>query len=114
MTSGAKQVTPSKARQTALSWLLTNLLVLPGMGSIMGGRKIGYLQAAMAISGMVLSLVFAVSIVREWWVLRELPELDRRWLVQGVGGILLFGCGWLWGLMTGLNLVRRAEKTHSI
>ena len=102
-----------KARQTARSWLLTNLLVLPGMGSVMGGRRIGYLQAALAISGMILSLMFAVSMLREWWVLRELPELDQRGLVMGLGGITLFGLGWLWGLATGLNLLREAEKPRS-
>ena len=73
-----EQDAADKARQTAWSWLLTNLLVLPGMGSVMGGKRIGYLQAMLAISGMILSLMFAVSMVREWWVLRELPELDRR------------------------------------
>jgi len=113
MTSDAEQGAPPNARQTAWSWLLTNLLVLPGMGSVMGGRKVGYLQAAMAISGMILSLVFAVSLVREWWVLGELPALDRRWLVHGLGGITLFGLGWIWGLATGLSLLREAEKTHS-
>jgi hypothetical protein len=71
---------------------------------------VGYLQSALAIGGMILTLTFAVSVIREWWVLRELPPLDRRWLVQGLGGIFLFSLGWLWGLFTGLSLLKEAGK----
>lgn len=98
------------ARQAAWSWLVTNLVVLPGLGSILGGRKVGYLQAALALSGMALSLIFVISMIREWWVLREMPAVDRRWLFEGLGGIVLFGVSWLWGLVTGLRLLRDAGK----
>lgn len=94
----------------AWSWMLTNLLVLPGLGSVLGGRRVGYLQAALALAGLVLSLMFVAGFVHEWWTLRQLPELTGRWLLLGAGGVALFACSWLWALLTSLLLLRDSRR----
>ena len=94
----------------ARSWLLTNLLVLPGLGSVLGGKRVGYVQAVLAVTGMLFSMVFVVAMVREWWSMRTIPELTGRLFIMGVGGVFVFGCAWLWGLFTGLGLLRDARR----
>ena len=41
----------------ARAWtsLMTNLLVLPGLGSLLAGRRAGWPQAALALAGFALS-----------------------------------------------------------
>jgi len=96
-------------RVKAREFLLTNLLVLPGMGSVMAGRRVGYAQGSLAIAGMILSLMFAVDLVRDWWTMGELVLPTGRSLLIGGGGVLLFVFGWFWGLSTGLALLRNSR-----
>ena len=97
-------------RPDAWNYLWTNLLVLPGMGSVMAGRKVGYLQAPLALGGMVLTFTFAVLYVRDWIRLGVIP-LPPDWSLLRIGllGVGLFAAGWCWALLTGLNLLRNAR-----
>jgi len=106
-------------RAKARDFLLTNLLVLPGMGSVMAGRRVGYAQGLLALMGVMLSLMFALELVRDWWLMGEIVLPTRRWLIAGGLGVMLFVLGWCWGLATGLKLLRDAEaggkqKGHSL
>ena len=100
----------SMDRPTAWGFLVTNLMVLPGMGSVLAGRKVGYLQAPLALGGMVLTLTFAVLYVREWIRLRILPPPDWHLLRIGLIGLLLFLLGWCWALFTSLDLLSKAKE----
>lgn len=102
---------PAKSeREVAFSHLLTNLLVLPGLGSLLGQRRVGYFQAAFAIGGMILSLQFAWSFARQWVSLGTFPLLELRQLTIGLLGIALFAAGWLWALITSLLVLRRIPR----
>jgi hypothetical protein len=96
-------------RAKARDFLLTNLLVLPGMGSVMAGRRVGYAQGLLALTGFVLTLMFAVELVRDWWSMGEIVLPTSRVLLAGLVGVMLFALGWSWGLATGLKLLRDAE-----
>jgi hypothetical protein len=97
-------------RLKARDCLLTNLLVLPGMGSVMAGRRVGYAQGFLAIAGMILSLIFAVDVIRDWWTMGELVLPTGRSLLMGGLGVLLFVLGWAWGLSTGLALLKDVKR----
>jgi hypothetical protein len=97
-------------RPTAWGFLVTNLLVLPGLGSVMAGRKVGYLQIPIALGGMILTLTFAIVYVREWIVLRALPLPSPRLLLLGALGVFLFLLGLCWALATSLSLLREASR----
>lgn len=106
-----KSGTPKRwDRVKARDFLLTNLLVLPGMGSVMAGRRVGYAQGLLALAGVVFSMVFALELVRGWWLMGELVLPTGRSLLVGGLGILLFASGWCWGLATGLRLLRDAGR----
>lgn len=103
-------------RQTARACLVTNAVVLPGLGSIAAGRRVGYAQAAVALAGFVVTVLFAGWLIRSVAALPRLPEtIDQwrellprwaGWLKLGGLGFALFGGAWLWALATSLRLLR--------
>jgi hypothetical protein len=107
-------------RQTAWGFLTTNL-ALPGFGSLLGQRRIGYLQAAVSVSGLVLTLTFGTRFVI--WYFTNLKTINDtqgdplsllgetliqvRWALLGMA---LFGLALLWALTTSLSLLREAKR----
>lgn len=109
------------SRQTAWGCLTSNL-ALPGAGSLVAGRISGYAQLALAMVGMVLTVVCGVRFMT--WYFAHWSQLNKeqdpleafgalwmagRWAFLGIG---VFAFGWLWGLATGLNLVQQAKRTE--
>jgi hypothetical protein len=96
---------------------------MPGVGSLVAGRRCGYAQFVLSIAGMLLTMVFAARFFA-WYSahmprmkemdLDPLEELAGMWMVArwSVLGIALFAMGWLWGLGTGLALVREAKEAE--
>lgn len=96
----------------AVAWggLVANLLVLPGLGSLLVGRKVGWIQATLALGGFVLTLVWLVSFVRAWLSLGEFPLDAGPEMTTGLFGIALFGVALLWSLGTSLSVAWRAGR----
>ncbi len=68
----------------AIVALILNILVLPGLGSIIGGRtRDGIIQLVLFLVGIPLSLILV--------------------------GIPLVIAMWIWGIVTGVQLVKEAE-----
>jgi len=97
--------------------------MIPGLGSVIGGRRVGYLQMLVCFSGQVISLIFGVRFI--FWTLANWkkvynPNADdplaafrdmwphMRWPLLG---ILLFGVAWLWALFTSYRLLDEAKTS---
>jgi hypothetical protein len=95
----------------ARAWacLMTNLLVLPGLGSLLAGRRSGWPQAALALVGFALSAVWLIWFVVAWSRTGSFPLDSGPYLPVGLLGVLLFAVSWTWGLLTGLGVVREAR-----
>jgi len=108
--------------QTARGCAATNL-ALPGFGSIMAGRPVGYLQAAITIVSFPLTTLFGVKFflwyLGNWSTLNN-PEADPVESMMRMGhevrwaalGIALFAVGWLWALATNASILRAAPKNE--
>jgi hypothetical protein len=96
-------------------------LVLPGFGSLMAGRKAGYVQAVLGVAGFFLTTVFGIKFViwgvQHWSEIHN-PEGDPietltalwhacRWALLGM---LLFGLSWVWALITSWGILRGAKR----
>ena len=94
----------------AWTYLMANALVLPGLGSFMGGRRIsGIVQALTATAGFVLTVVWLWSWA-DLYLHSGLPEgLGPRGR-EGLAGIGLFTASWIWSVVSGLALVRDARQ----
>jgi hypothetical protein len=99
----------------ARAWasLMTNLLVLPGLGSLLAGRRVGWPQAALALAGFALSTVWLGWFVIAWWGTGGFPLDGGPYLPMGLLGVLLFAVSWVWGLLTGLAVVRESRDPQS-
>ena len=110
------------SRQTAWGCLTTNL-ALPGFGSLMAGRVVGYAQALLTFGSLFLTLSFGIHFVlwclANWARLHDpqgdpleaLVEMWRamRWAVLGIG---LFAGTWLWSLATSFSIVQAAKQAE--
>ena len=91
------------------------------MGSLVAGRASGYAQVTFAVTGTLLTMIFGVRFV-VWYLANwsrfngaqsdPLGSLQELWLEVrwALGGIAIFGIGWLWALGTSLNIVRESRK----
>jgi hypothetical protein len=93
-------------KPTAWSCAVANLAALPGLGSLAAGRRIGFAQAALALAGFGLSLLWLAGFIRDWLEEGELHLGWRPTLWVGLAGIGLFGIAWLWALGTSRKLLQ--------
>jgi hypothetical protein len=103
------------ALQKAQGYLATNLAV-PGLGSLVAGRKVGLLQMVLYLSGFVITMVCGIRFVH-WslahWTEYHNPNADPvealaamwqhvRWPFLGVAMCLL---AWFWSWQTSRSLL---------
>ena len=97
-------------KPTAWACTLTNLVTLPGLGTVAGGRGVGYVQAGVALVGFGLSLLGVAGALRDWLHDGELPHTLTRSLEAGLVGISLYLTAWLWALGSSLGFHRQARQ----
>jgi hypothetical protein len=97
----------------ARAWaaFVTNVLVLPGLGSLLVGRREGWLQVVLALVGTTFTLVWLFAFVRLWLDQGYLPLEDAPGLGSAVAGLALFGLSWLWALISSVAVLRRARRS---
>lgn len=94
-------------RSSVWAWTLTNLLVLPGLGSLAAGRKVGWAQMGLALTGLGLVVYGLARLIRDWLAAGLEPVFE---FTPALGG-LLAGLGvsvgaWFWALVTSLQVHR--------
>lgn len=107
-------------RERAWGVFIANQLALPGFGTLMAGRKIGYVQLTLSVTGVVCLtafLIYAIPHLGELLRLSLQPTDDpdtliallmewKPWLLTAVSGILLWVIAWLWALKTSAQTLR--------
>src|SRR5207245_11084787 len=73
----------------AWACLMANILVLPGLGSLIAGRRSGWPQAAGALGGFALTLVWLGWVVGAWSRTGSFPLAGGPYLPEGLGGAML-------------------------
>lgn len=95
----------------AWACLVTNLIGVPGVGTLMARRRVGILQTALAAAGGVLLtwwlFAFLAAVVRT----QTLPPEEGPGLRMGLEGMALFTAGWLWSLASSVAILREARRT---
>ena len=118
-TFSANATPEAPSAQTARGFVATNL-ALPGFGSLMAGRSVGYPQAALTVVGFGLTVWFGVRF--GIWFFQNTsaiydPEGDPvatlisvwlgvRWALLGM---VLVTISWLWSLTTNTAILRSAR-----
>ena len=97
-------------KPTAWACTLANIVTVPGLGSLAAGRKIGFVQAGLALAGFGLSLAGMLGFLHEWRAMGEYPEGFTPSLWVALVGMLLFFCAWFWALRTSVRLHRELKS----
>jgi hypothetical protein len=110
-------------RDKAKVCLMMNIAV-PGTGSLMAGRVVGYAQLLLMAAGMVISTIFGGKLLTwffanwsrlqnpgndPWANLREILAAVK-WPTAGVG---LFAVAWIWALGTGLAVLAKSKRIET-
>lgn len=92
----------SKGMGIAIAALLLNFMLLPGIGSLIGGRtREGIWQICLHLGGgivLALGIVFTVLILTMF--------IGIPLIVLGALAMLI---GWVWGIVTGIQLIQEAN-----
>lgn len=97
-------------RASVRAWTLTNLLVLPGLGSLAAGRKVGWAQAALALAGLGLFLYGVGRLLRDWLAAGAEPVFEfTPALGCLLGGLAVSVVAWLWALVTSVQIHREVR-----
>ena len=99
---------------------VANQLALPGLGTVMAGRKIGYLQLAFSMCGVVLTttfLIWCVPNLGDWIPTPEDEEVIlatwdkwKMWLLVAGLGFTTFLIGWCMALFSSQSIVREQSE----
>lgn len=101
---------PPSDRSKGWVCLVTNLLVCPGVGSLMAGRRSGFAELGLALTGTLWMAIALVRLFSLWIQLNRAPPDASSMLRSGMGGLTLFLASWLWSLATGLSVLRQSRR----
>jgi hypothetical protein len=84
---------------------LTNVLLCPGLGTIMARRRVGYFQLGLAIGGFLMTLLGLVGYIVDFLRTLETPALGGRPFWVGAGRMGIFVLAWLWSAISSVQLL---------
>jgi hypothetical protein len=93
---------------------LLNLLAMPGLGSLLAGRKVaGTGQIIFVTGGSVMLFVWLFKVLAQYYGLMfgDVQPQAVGWI--GETGGALFAVSWLWAAVTSFSLFREASSQES-
>lgn len=95
---------------------MVNLAATPGLGSLMARRFFaGIGQLLLSLAGFVLIVVWMIKLFHRVFLQQlgePVPPDSSGWMWKW--GLLLFGAGWLWSLVTSLSFLRQAKADGQV
>ncbi len=116
-TSSGPGNSPAPRRSSAWSAVLINQLAFPGLGTIMSGRRVGYVQAGLMLIGFFLAMGFFiwyfVCIARHLsnpgWSHEQFIATFRPYLWSLYWGLGLSALAWFWSLKSSLEMLKEKD-----
>ena len=124
-TSSGPKSHDATSREKARGYAATNA-VMPGLGSLTAGRKVGLLQLALCLGGFGITLGFGMRFffwslahLSEYWSpdsnadpVRALLDLwqHAKWPCLG---IVMFIISWIWSTMTSRSLLAASKSENA-
>jgi hypothetical protein len=112
--------------KTAQGCCATNL-VLPGLGSIIGGQKSGYPQLTLCLAGFTLTMAGGIRFIT-WslahWKEFQDPNADPATALENTKhilyyfcwpflGMVIFAAAWVWSFFTSRKMLAQAKNLSS-
>jgi len=113
--------TKSIDKKTAYGLLAANL-ILPGIGSILGGRKSGYFQVLLSLISLGATFYYGLKLGKWFllhseqvpdWIYGFPPEIQNQlWklIVPIIYALILFIISLVWSVLTSISIIRQAKQ----
>jgi hypothetical protein len=121
-TSSGAPNRPLAKRSHAVLWALINQLAFPGLGTLMMGRRVGYVQATIMLAGFCLTMGFLLWYLvcvgryaaHPNWEEAKFTSLYRPYKWSLYWGLGFCAAAWVWALFSSIAMVRaaRAAEAH--
>lgn len=89
-------------------------MVLPGLGSFLFGRVVGFFQMGLALAGFALTAIWGFWFLKTWITLKQIPLEPGPHLGKALVGIGLFFIAWVWALGSSIAFVRKATFAENL
>lgn len=109
--TGGSPPPPDPAKAWGLA--AANVLLWPGLGTALARRWSGLLQMGLSGGGLVMALVGLIGFYGRWINTTEFPGWRDRYILSFIVGMGLFTITWLWALVSSIQIIRAARRTHS-
>jgi hypothetical protein len=106
------------SRSKAWAYAALNQLAFPGAGTVMAGRRVGYIQATIMVVGFVLTMTYLLAVIgsvvnfaANGTVSEE--EYHKQYQVYtwaGKYGLALSVAAWCWSLVSSIAIIRNVRK----
>jgi len=105
-------------RARAWTCAAINQLAFPGVGTVLGGRRSGYLQAILMLAGFFLTIGFMLRFMTALVLFMAQPEWTEEqfralyhnvWV--GLIGCILCLISWFWALASSIAMLRSASTS---
>ena len=121
MSSAPKQ---PKVLSHSKAWVYValNQLAFPGAGTVMAGRRVGYIQATIMVAGFVLVMWYLFALIASVYNFaatagmteQQYRAQSERYAPAGKIGLALTVVAWLWSLVSSIMILRNAQKEPPI
>lgn len=108
-------------RQKAITCLVVNQLACPGIGSLMAGKRVGYVQAAVMIAGAALVLAWSLMAVNAGYKFALDPLMSEAQframqppLWMALAGFGLCAIAWFWALWVSMRLLHESRSHQPV
>lgn len=95
----------------AWACLLTNVVGVPGLGTLMARRWEGVPQLTLSIAGGILLTWWLAALAVAELRTMTFPPDGGPALGPALWGLTLFACGWLWALASSLAFYRQVRRS---
>jgi hypothetical protein len=94
--------------------LLLNLLVLPGLGSLIVRQpRKAFIQIVLALGGIALSMIGLGPVLKQFVQTNELPDQLGNGFWMAVAGVVLFLIAWVWAFIGSVSAVAKSGDKKS-
>lgn len=106
------------SRSKAWAYAALNQLAFPGAGTVMAGRRVGYIQAIIMVAGFVLTMTYLFAVIASianFAVSGTVTEAEYHKQYQvytwaGKYGLILSVLAWCWSLVSSIAIIRNVRK----
>ena len=106
------------SRSKSWAYAALNQLAFPGAGTVLAGRRVGYIQATIMVVGFVLTMTYflvMIGSILSFAANGSVSEADYHKQYQAYTwalkyGLLLTTFAWCWSLASSVAIIRSAQK----